>query len=176
MVFRAQRYARNTTEGAPYNKQTTETIVMATISVILIREVAEQLTGSGCCGKLEGDGITARQSKLFAESRQQQLDMGLLHRTIKRFFPVEAGKPEVHVVMVDPRNQLYLAPKLIGDVLRHRPGWHAGLRTIAQAFALPAVILNGRIISKAGTALDPDQLCHLIERERNRDVPLVHSS
>lgn len=148
---------------------------MAPISVILIREAAEQLTGSGCCGKLEGDGITARQSQLFADSRQHQLDMGLLHRTVKRFFPVEAGKPEVHLVVVDPRNQLYLAPKLIGDVLRHRPGWQAGLRTITQTFSLPAVILNGRIISKAGTSLDPDQLCHLIERERDKHVPLVHS-
>lgn len=138
------------------------------ISVILIRETAEQFTGSGCCGKLEGDGITRRQSRLFADSRQQQRDMGLLHRTVKRFFPPIDGLPDVHVVVVDPRNQLYLAPKLIADVIHHRPGWTAGLRTIAQTFSLPAVILNGRIVSRGGGQLDPDELCYLIERERRK--------
>lgn len=174
-MFRAERYVRNTTDGVPYSRYSTDISTMSSISVILIREAAVQLTGSGCCGKLEGDGISERQSQLFADARQQQLDMGLLHRSVKRFFPSEAGKPDVHVVVVDPRNQLYLAPKLIGDVLRHRPGWQAGLRTIAQSFSIPAVILNGRIISKAGTPLDPDQLCHLIERERSGPTLLVDS-
>ena len=145
----------------------------ATVSVILIREAAEQLTGSGCCGKLEGDGITRRQSRLFADSRKQQRDMGLLHRTVKRFFPPAEGLPDVHVVVVDPRNQLYLAPKLIADVIHYCPGWTAGLKTIAQGFSLPAVILNGRIVSKGSCLLDPDELCYLIEQERRAERAAV---
>lgn len=139
------------------------------ISVILVRETAEQLTGSGCCGKLAGDGIARRKARLFADSRKRQLDMGLLHRAVKRFFPPCEGKHDVHVTVVDPRNQLYLAPKLIRDVLRYRPGWRAGLRTMTQTFSLPAVVLNGRIISRADGALDPDQLCHLIQQQRDSE-------
>ena len=73
--------------------------------------------------------------------------------------------PSLHValsiVCVDPRNQLYLLPKLWRDVLCYRPGWKASCQTALQAFALPAVIVNGQTRSRKGE-IDPDELCHLI--------------
>lgn len=134
------------------------------VSVILIREHAEQLTGSGCCGKLEGDNALVGGRPVFALARRGQQQMGVLHRAVREFFPPRDGRELVAVEVVDPRNQLYLWPKLIGDVLRYRPGLSAGLRTIAQFFALPAVIVNGRVISRRGQPLDPDTLCHQITR------------
>jgi hypothetical protein len=132
------------------------------VSLILIRENAEQLTGSGCCGKLDDDDPSVRGRNLFREVREHQRDLGLLHRAVRRFYPAEEGRERVAVVTVDPRNQLYLIPKLVADVARYRPGWSAGLRTALQVFSLPAVILNGRVISRRGQPLDPDTLCHKI--------------
>ena len=132
------------------------------VSVLLIRENAEQLTGSGCCGKLDDDDPSLRGRDVFAEAKKHQRDLGLLHRAVREFFPDVEGRPRVAVEIVDPRNQLYLAPKLLGDVLRHRPGWRAGLRTVLQAFSLPAVVLNGRVLSRRDRPLDPDTLCHAI--------------
>lgn len=135
---------------------------MSEVSVILIRENAEQLTGSGCCGKLDADDPTLRGRDLFRHTRQGQQDLGLLHRAIRRFYPSDRDGEQVAVQIVDPRNQLYLIPKLLADVVRYRPSFVAGLRTVLQMFSLPAVILNGRVISRRGQTLDPDTLCHEI--------------
>jgi hypothetical protein len=132
------------------------------VSVLLIRENAEQLTGSGCCGKLDDDDPALRGKDLFRETEPHRRDLGLLHRAIREFFPPLEGRERVAVEIVDPRNQLYLAPKLLRDVLRYRPGWRAGLRTVFQAFSLPAVVLNGRVLSRGDRPLDPDTLCHAI--------------
>ncbi len=132
------------------------------VSVILIREVAEQLTGSGCCGKLEGDNALWRGGQLFERTRREQRDVGVLHRAIREFYPAQGGRERVSVVTVDPRNQLYLVPKLWSDVAVFRPGWRAGLRTALQMFSLPAVVINGRVLSGRGRLPDPDTLCHHI--------------
>jgi hypothetical protein len=132
------------------------------VSVILIREFAQQLTGSGCCGKIIGSDRTLRGRELFQLTRKHQLELGVLHQAVRKFFPQLDGRDRVAVVVVDPRNQLYLIPKLLGDVLRYRPGWLAGLQTALQMFSLPAVVVNGRIISRHGGPLEPDTLCHTI--------------
>ena len=139
----------------------------STVSVVLIREYAEQLTGSGCCGKLEGDNSLLGGGRAFEQTRRVQRDFGVLHRTIREFYPAEEGRQQVNVVTVDPRNQLYLVPKLWADVLTYGPGWRAGLRTMLQWFSLPAVVVNGRIVSGRaaggrGQIPDPDSLCHQI--------------
>jgi len=137
----------------------------APVSVILVRENAEQLTGSGCCGKLEGDNAAVGAAcDVFTETRRHQVQAGLLHRTIRELFPPRDGHDQVDVVIVDPRNQLYLIAKLVRDVWRYRPGWRSGLATMLQMFSLPAVIVNGRVISRRGTPTDPDRVCHAIGR------------
>jgi len=141
------------------------------VSVLLIREAAEQITGSGCCGKLDDDDPSLRGRDVFAEARKHQHDMGLLHRAIRKFFPPRDGREQVVSIVVDPRNQLYLIPKLLRDVLRYRPGWRAGLRTVFQMFSLPAVVVNGRVISRRGQPLDPDTLCHEIAQRLPQHPP-----
>jgi hypothetical protein len=132
------------------------------VSVILIRESPQQMTGSGCCGRLDEDDPTVRGRDLFCETRKHRQDLGLLHRAVRRFYPSENPDERVAVVTVDPRNQLYLIAKLFGDVLRYRPGWREGLKTALQMFSLPAVVLNGRVVSRRGQAPDPDAVCHEI--------------
>jgi hypothetical protein len=130
---------------------------MATdVSVILIREAPEQMTGSGCCGKLEGDSLAFTADDVFPDARRGQREWGVLYRTLREFFPPD----RVSVVTVDPRNQLFLLPKLWHDVCYYRPGWRAGLRTLLQWFSLPAVVVNGRILRGQAGRMDPDTVCH----------------
>jgi len=126
------------------------------VSVILIREAPEQVTGSGCCGKLEGDSLVLGTPDLFRESRRGQREMGVLYRALRDFFPPE----QVNVVTVDPRNQLFLVPKLCYDVFHYRPGWRAGAESICQWFALPAIVINGVVVQGRGGQVDPDMVCH----------------
>lgn len=144
----------------------------APVSVILIREHAEQLTGSGCCGKLQGDQVAkGRGSALFRHTRADQESIGVLHRAIREFFPPRGGRESVTVTTIDPRNQLSLVPKLTADVLRYRPPWNDALRTTFQLFSLPAVIVNGRVLSRRGQPLDPDALCDEISRLLGGRIP-----
>lgn len=133
------------------------------VSVILIRENAEQLTGSGCCGKLDGDLSVLNCPDVFEHARTHQRDLGVLHRAVRKFFPPRDGRELVSVVTVDPRNQLYLLSKLWRDVATYRPGLRSALRTGLELFALPAVVVNGRVLA-SGTSLEPDALCHEIAR------------
>lgn len=130
----------------------------ANCSVILIRENAEQLTGSGCCGKLEGDNARVGGRPVFEQAAQIKEQTGTLYRALRAFFPRET----VEIIQIDPRNQVYLTGKLWRDVWRFRPGIAAGLQTMFQAFSLPAVVVNGKVLSRGGALPDPDALCHHI--------------
>lgn len=132
------------------------------VSVVLISDRPEQMTGSGCCGKVEGDSSITGAERYFEEACQIREEMGLLHRTVRRLYSEEVEQGMITIVQVDPRNQLYLMPKLWRDVFRYRPGWKAGLRSMFQFFSLPAVIVNGRAIHRRGQLVTPDELSHAI--------------
>jgi hypothetical protein len=137
---------------------------MATVSLIFIRETAEQLTGSGCCGKVEGDAADSDTTADYSATRADQQSQAALISFIRDRFDTE-GAQAPDITIVDPRNQLYLGPKLIREVFRHRPRCLSGLRTLLQCFAVPAIILNGRVIASGNATPDPEDICNTIARE-----------
>ncbi len=134
------------------------------VSIIIICDRPEIVTGSGCCGKLEGDKELLGTDELFKKIRVHQEQFGVLHRTVRRLFRRECDDGRVALASADPRNQLYLWPKLIGDAFRYRPGFRSALVTAFQFFSLPAVIVNGRVLTRRGETLTPDQLCHAVSQ------------
>ncbi len=137
------------------------------IHVLLIREQAEQLTG-GCCGTVGDDELVSGGREIFTDARRDQVALGALHRLIRDFFPPIDGKEQVRVDVVDPRNQFYLFFRLWREVWRYRPGLRAGLQTALQLFSLPAVIVNGQVISRRGRPLDADTFCQTVRQMRRR--------
>jgi hypothetical protein len=109
-------------------------------SIILIRETEEQVAGSGCCGKFEGDFARFAGKWIFPERRQIKESMGAVTRWLKEEF----GNA-IELTIVDPRNQLYLFPKIVRDVWRFRPSLAAALRSVCLAFSFPAVLVNGAV-------------------------------
>jgi hypothetical protein len=109
-------------------------------SVILIRETEEQVAGSGCCGKFEGDFARCGGEWIFPERRQIKESMGVVARWLKQEFG-----DAIELTIVDPRNQLYLIPKILRDVWHFRPPALAALRSLSMAFAFPAVLVNGAV-------------------------------
>ena len=109
-------------------------------SIILIRETDAQLTGSGCCGKLEGDNAKFSNSFVFSETRQIKETMGdVLQSLTKRF------SDSIEISVVDPRNFLYLYPKILKDVLVFRPSLKSTLKALFMMIAVPSIIINGEI-------------------------------
>lgn len=94
-------------------------------SVILVREWEQQLSGSGCCGRLEGDWLDGSGARLFAERREIMERMGPVYREIKRHYGTT-----VEVLVIDPRNQISLIPRLLRDFWRYRVGFREALKTL----------------------------------------------
>ncbi len=107
---------------------------------VLVVERAEQLTGSGCCGKLEGDNAFQGGEPVFEDSRRDQEAAGPLFQLLSGF------GPHWTVEIVDPRNLLALWPRLWQHVWRHRPPLLSALRTLSLAFSAPALLLDGRVV------------------------------
>ena len=68
-------------------------------SVILIREWEGQLSGSGCCGRVEGDFLTREGEPVFRERRACMEAMAPLSRTLRERFG-----DAIELQVVDPRN------------------------------------------------------------------------
>lgn len=119
----------------------TETMNKAS-SVILVRESEQQLTGSGCCGRLEG-GFVRRSNgeSIFAEQRAIMEEMGPLYQGLRQRY---GDGVELHVL--DPRNSTLIV-MLIRDFWRYRVGFREALRTLSR-IPVQAVVVNGRLIAR----------------------------
>ena len=106
---------------------------MTVPSIIIIREDAEQWTGSDCCGKLEGDNVQPDEAKMRIIE-----GMGSLFMDLKERFR--------NVILIDPRNQPYLFPKIFLELMRFRPPLKEALKTLFMVYSIPAVIVNGKVL------------------------------
>ena len=112
---------------------------MGKASVIFIREVDEQMTGSNCCGKLEGENACLSGEHAFPGRRDVMVEMGSLYKEAR-----ERYGGSVEVDMVDPRNQIYLVARLIKDSFRYGVPVREAMRAIFS-HSIPSIIINGRL-------------------------------
>jgi hypothetical protein len=139
-----------------------------TASVILIREWEQQMSSSGCCGRIEGDMLSRGGDRVFAERRAIMEAMGPLYRALK-----ETTGDRVEIMVVDPRNQISLLPRLFRDFWRYRIGPGAALTTL-QNITPQTVVVNGKIFAR-GYWPDPEALLrHLNALESHADGPAGH--
>lgn len=125
-------------------------------SILLIREWEGQTSGSGCCGRLEGD-LPFCQTQTFAPERRSVMErMGPLYVELKRRFGDTA-----EIDVVDPRN-VSLLFFLVRDFWRYRVGFGDALRTLAK-IPIQAVVVNGRIVAR-GEWPDVDVVAAELER------------
>lgn len=115
-------------------------------SVILVREWEQQMSGSGCCGRLEGDFLGCGENAVFKERRAIMERMGPVYRAIRARFG-----DAVDMQIVDPRNFTLLL-LLLRDFWTFRVGLGTAMRTLSR---LPkqGVVVNGRIADRTA---DPD--------------------
>lgn len=134
------------------------------VSVILVREWEQQLSGSGCCGRLQGDLLNLNSGQpIFAERRAIMEGMGPLYRMIRATF----GE-RVNLEVIDPRNQIALIPRLCLDFWRYRVDSRGVWRSLS-GLSTSTVYVNGRLFS-AGPWPDPEALkTHLLSL-LNREI------
>lgn len=126
--------------------------------LILIREIDQQMSGSGCCGRVEGDlrGWVGAGEECFFPGRRALMDrFGELYRAVK----AEFGE-QVRVSVVDPRNQVSLIPMLIRDAFRYHVPAMTAVQSMFSASVCSAVF-DGQLLFRR--ELPPvEQVLHLI--------------
>ena len=111
-------------------------------SVLLVREWEQQMSSSGCCGRLEGDFLAPQGERCFPERRNVMEAMGPLYRELRTRF---GDAVEVHVI--DPRNLGTLLGLLVRDFRAHRVPLATAGRTLF-GYSVTSVIVNGRLIAR----------------------------
>jgi hypothetical protein len=111
-------------------------------SVIFVREWEQQMSSSGCCGRLEGDTLDWGDERCFAERRRIMEKVGELYRAIRDRFG-----DAVELRVVDPRNAPALIPVLLGEFRRYGVPLREALGTLF-GLTVKSVVLNGRLVSR----------------------------
>ncbi len=124
-------------------------------SVILIREWEAQLSGSGCCGRLEGDFLARDGEPIFRERRAGMEAMAPLSRALRERFG-----DAIELQVLDPRNPA-LFFLLLRDFWAFRVGLVEALKTIGR-LPIQAVVLNGKLLSR-GEWPDPLEVVEILE-------------
>jgi hypothetical protein len=132
-------------------------------SVILVREWEQQMSGSGCCGRLEGDFAVFGGERVFAERRAVMEGMGPVYRALRDRF---GGSVDVQVI--DPRN-VSLLLLLVRDFWAFRVGLGTALSTL---FRLPkqGVVINGVLVDRSARP-DPDRVADIVGRLAAQPAP-----
>ena len=113
-----------------------------TPSILLIREWEGQTSGSGCCGRLEGDFLSCGESQPVAVERRSVMEgMGPLYLALR-----ERLGDSAEIEVVDPRN-VSLFFLLLRDFWRFRVGPLDAMRTLAT-IPVQAVVVNGRVVAR----------------------------
>ncbi len=112
-------------------------------SVIFVREWEQQMSGSGCCGRLAGDVLVANGEHIFAERRAVMEGMGAAlsrhqARIRRRVWMSSSSIRAIRSRSCQGSCAIYGAT---GSGIR------AALRTLS-GIAIPTVIVNGRIFSR----------------------------
>ena len=125
-------------------------------SVILIREWEQQMSGSGCCGRLDGEFLGCDNGPVFAERRAVMEAMAPVYRMVRNQFA-----DTVDLLVVDPRNLPSLVFILIRDFWTFQVGIGDALKTLGR-ISVQTVIVNGRVVAR-GRWPDPVDVAEMLE-------------
>lgn len=120
------------------------------------------MSGSGCCGRLGGLGNEISQAGDFAPQRADMVEMGAVYRQLREDLP-----DDVELTVADPRNNVWLVPRLLRD------GWARGLRggdlwrEVTRGTSRTAVIVDGKAVAW-GHLPDPHEISSRVRAELSR--------
>lgn len=141
------------------------------VRVLLVREWEQQLSSSGCCGRIEGEFLEPAtvgeplghepedRTRPFAERRREMERAGHLYRALR-----ERYDEDVEVQIVDPRNLPALLPMVVADARRYGRSVGETLRTLLR-LSVSAVVVNGHVVARSRWP-DEDEVFSAVDRER----------
>lgn len=124
--------------------------------LILVREIDQQMSGSGCCGRIEGDAATWDSSGCtFPERREKMERVGEIYRAVRAEF-----RDSVEITILDPRNLISFIPLVARDALRFGVPLGTALRAMFST-SLSTGVLDGQLIY-SGRIPAPQEVIEMI--------------
>jgi len=87
-------------------------------------------------------GEHAKKEPSYREIRESAGECGRLHRDLRERY----GEDEVEIIQIEPKDYIYVLPTVIKDIIKHRGPVISSIRTLLLWHAVPAVIVNGRLV------------------------------
>ncbi|SFQ71430.1 hypothetical protein SAMN05421810_11450 [Amycolatopsis arida] len=134
---------------------------MARHRVLLVREWDEQLSGSGCCGRLGSEAISTvreRAADPYAHTRAGMARAGAVYRALREAF----GEDRLDVAVVDPRNTVWLLPAVWRDARRRGLSPWVALRRLNAATTAGALVCDGVVLA---TDPEPERAVALVRAD-----------
>lgn len=119
--------------------------------VLLVREWDQQVSGSGCCGRLNTASVSALCESAetpFAHSRADMQRVGLVFTALRERFDPD----EVELTIVDPRNTVWLLPAIWRDARGRGLGVLSSLRQVSRGTAPCTIVCDGLVLLNDATA------------------------
>jgi hypothetical protein len=124
--------------------------------LILVREIDQQMSGSGCCGRIEGDAaLWSTDGCVFPERRDRMTRMGEIYRAVRAAYP-----DSVEITIVDPRNYISFLPLVARDAMRYRVPITTALQAMAST-SLSTAVLDAQLLFR-GSLPTPEEVVSLI--------------
>ena len=124
--------------------------------LILVREIDQQMSGSGCCGRIQGDAVLWDDGgNVFKERRERMERVGEIYRAVRAEF---GGM--VEITIVDPRNLVSFVPLVLRDAYRFDVPLLTALRAISGN-SLSSGVLDAQLLF-SGCTPAPDEVVRLI--------------
>lgn len=128
------------------------------IHVLLVREWDQQMSGSGCCGRLEGDMTECRGEKVFKQRRAKMEQMGAVYRSLYESFP-----GQIDVEVVDPRNMIALTAVILREQRKRDIRVWQKVKQLISGLNCSAIYVNGELVF-TGEVPSPNQVVSAIEK------------
>lgn len=129
--------------------------------IVLVREWDEQMSGSGCCGRLGSetvDVLSEVAADPYARSRVDMERMGAVYRALRTRF----DERDVALTVVDPRNTVWLLPTIWRDARRRGLSIRTTVRQLNAATAPCALVCDGLVLA---TDAPPDRAVAAVEAD-----------
>ncbi|PXY22897.1 hypothetical protein [Prauserella muralis] len=135
---------------------------MARHSVVLVRQWDQQMGGSGCCGRLDGEAIgvlgAAGAEDPYAHCRDDMERTGAVYRALRERF----ADDEVELTVADPRNTAWLLPAVWRAARRRGLPWRVAARQVVAATGATALVCDGLVL---GRDVTPEQAVAAVEAD-----------
>jgi hypothetical protein len=131
--------------------------------VLLIREAAQQMSSSGCCGRIEGDVVNwDKEGCVFPERRAQMEQAGAIYRALRERFG-----DQIEIQVIDPRNAISWFPLVLTDMWRFQRGWRRCAWSLAR-LKTSGIVINGELVFN--TLPSPSAVVSAVEQVMTEEV------